>query len=748
MDLRSLLKVVAYGSIFAVPFVVLVVSESLFFPFITGKNFAFRILVEIALSAWVLLALLDKTYRPRFSYIALGGAALLAVMFVANILGEYPPKSFWSNFERMDGYVTLVHFYLYFMLLGTLLSTEKLWNRFFNATLVAALLVSFYGFAQLSGNIDITQGGWRINSTLGNASYMAIYMLFHVFISLWMLCASSNRYLRVGYGALALLFAYLLFTTATRGTMLGLLGGGLLGLAYIAMFSKGAVYARRVAISGLILLVLFVGAFVAFRNADFVQNNPVLERFANIAMAKDDARFIIWGLAWQGIKERPVLGWGQENFSYVFNKYYDPRLYNAEQWYDRVHNIALDWLIAGGILGALCYFSILAAAVYYVFIRPLRLRFLCSLSEDELKTETGFTTMEQGLLIGILAAYVFHNLFVFDSLVSYIFFAVLLALMHSRVAREMPSLATYRMDENVVTAMAAPLTAAILVAVIYFLNVPAILASKDVIDALKQGGRPEPMYAELQSSIDRGAPFGRQEAVEQMAQNAIQFAINDKIAGVTKQKIFSQVELEYLSLIKDKPGDARLHILFGSYYRFAGKPAKALQQFEIAKELSPRKQTVFYAIGFTYMQIGDHENALPNFKTAYELEPSSPTSRINYAVAALYAGNKEIFQEFINTEDLQSDRPLRVAFVNDDLAVQAVYEMKDYPLLIYMLSERMSLRPDDVNTRVNLAIAYYETGNTTRAVEILNQAVKDIPSFKKQGQEIIADMLSGKLETR
>ena len=43
----------------SVLFVPLFISRSLFFPFITGKNFAFRIIVEIIFGLWIWLALRD-----------------------------------------------------------------------------------------------------------------------------------------------------------------------------------------------------------------------------------------------------------------------------------------------------------------------------------------------------------------------------------------------------------------------------------------------------------------------------------------------------------------------------------------------------------------------------------------------------------------------------------------------------------------------------------------------------------------
>ena len=77
--MKDLLKGVMYVSLFAVVLLPWYVENEWFFPFITGKNFYFRILVEIAFASWVLLALYDKQYRPRFSWI-LGGMSALVVV--------------------------------------------------------------------------------------------------------------------------------------------------------------------------------------------------------------------------------------------------------------------------------------------------------------------------------------------------------------------------------------------------------------------------------------------------------------------------------------------------------------------------------------------------------------------------------------------------------------------------------------------------------------------------------------------
>src|SRR5690606_3277645 len=100
---------------------------------------------------------------------------------------------------------------------------------------------------------------------------------------------------------------------------------------------------------------------------------------------------------------------------------------------------------------------------------------------------------EQALLLGLLAAYMFHNLFVFDNLGSWIFYAVVLALVHSRVAREWEGLSSINMDTW--QKVAVPTMMIVLSVVIYFVNVPSMLAAGDIIDAYRTSSPTERLEA-------------------------------------------------------------------------------------------------------------------------------------------------------------------------------------------------------------------------------------------------------------
>src|SRR3989344_2000687 len=96
---KNIARWVALGALFLLPLAPLVVANSYFFPFITGKAFYLRILIEIAFFAWVVLALLDTNYRPRFSWIGASVVGFVLWMFVADIFALNVSKAFWSNFE-------------------------------------------------------------------------------------------------------------------------------------------------------------------------------------------------------------------------------------------------------------------------------------------------------------------------------------------------------------------------------------------------------------------------------------------------------------------------------------------------------------------------------------------------------------------------------------------------------------------------------------------------------------------------
>ncbi|MDC1205235.1 O-antigen ligase family protein [Candidatus Pacebacteria bacterium] len=722
--MKDFLKGIVYVGLFAIPLIPLIVTDSMFFPFITGKNFTFRIIVEVVFGAWVLLALLDKMYRPRFSWIWAGTSAFLLVMFFANLFGEYSLKSFWSNFERMDGYVTLVHFYLLFVVLGSTFKDKKIWTYFLYTSIAAASYVAFDGLQQYIDKV----GAWRIDSTLGNAAYMAVYMFFHAFFSVWLFMQSKQWWLRSLNALLFALFTYLLLLTATRGTFIGLVGGlGLAGL-YLAIFSKAHPFIRKVALGSLVVLALSVGTIFAFKDSEFIAKNPALTRIASISLEKDLAlRFDIWGMAFEGFKERPILGWGQGNFNYIFNEKYNPDLYFAESWYDRAHDIVFDWLVAGGILGLLTYMSIFMALLYYLFWRPL-------FKHNENNDDDYFTVPERAILIGMIAGYFVHNLVVFDNIVSYIFFATVLALIHARVGEEVPKISAFEIDSRIVTNIVAPVMLVCIGTVVYFVNIPGMQASGDIIGALTADTIPQRLEL-MDRAISRDS-FAYQEIVEQLAQQAIQINASPNIPPEQKKPFINRAELELLELEKRKPGDARVQVFIAGFYRSMGTLDKSKTHIDKARGLSPTKQAIILEQGILAYQTQDFESMHSYFKEAFDLQQNYNLARIFYVVSLMYVGQPEKVEEIITEEHFE-------AFAMNDFALQTADQFGQRDLLVRMFDVRINNQPENPQYRTSKAFLLYQAQDVDGAITVLQEGVDTIPSFAEKGNCYIENLKVG-----
>ena len=69
MHPNTILRYCIYIGLFAVPFIFFLVPDSLLFPFISGKAFIFRAIVQVVLGLYLVLILRDKDYSPKSSLI-------------------------------------------------------------------------------------------------------------------------------------------------------------------------------------------------------------------------------------------------------------------------------------------------------------------------------------------------------------------------------------------------------------------------------------------------------------------------------------------------------------------------------------------------------------------------------------------------------------------------------------------------------------------------------------------------------
>lgn len=715
--IKDSLKWIIVGGIFAIPFIPFIVSKTLLFPFITGKGFTFRILVEIIFFLWVLLACADSQYRPNWNLITKSLLVFVGVVFLADLMSKFPYKSFWSNYERMEGFVTIIHVAMYYFVLDGMFKTEIWWKRFWNTNLIVSVLISFYGILQLAKVITINQGGVRLDATFGNASYLAIYMVFGLFISLILLYKEQNNLLKWAYGATCVLQSIILYYTATRGAILGFIGGIILAAILVAWKERNqdgtSKLARKIALWLLAIVVGVVLLFISVRNTSFVQNSPVLSRFATLSVSEIETqgRYYVWPMALKGVAEKPLLGWGQESFNYVFNKFYNPAMYGQEQWFDRTHDIFLDWLINAGVIGLLSYISLYVALLYYIW------------------KKSNFSIEEKSLLTGLVAAYIFHNIFVFDNLISYIMFMGVLAWVSANsqtkangtVSATAPA---KQFSTETINYLVAPLALILMVCSVYFVNIPAIQAS----GALIQGIQPQPdiktNLTNLNKAIEYNS-FGGDEILEQLVSLTLQVISSQGVANDVKQSFFTLTQDQIVKKLERTPEDARYLLLGGSFFNRVGQYDVAIPYLTDAVKYSPGKQTMYFELGSSYVGKQDFKKAFELFEQGYNLEKSNPDAQLVYAIGAMYAGKGDVVQEMF--AKIGQDK-----VISDDRILQTFVNLKDYNNAIGILSLRLQKDPTNYTVELNLASLYATAGQKGKAIQILQDVATKNPSLKAQ----------------
>jgi hypothetical protein len=781
MTLTSFLKSIIYFTLAIIPALAWYVSESTFFPFITGKNFAFRTIIEISFIAWVILATYDASYRPKKSLVFYSYSAFLAVLFIANLFGDNPYLSFFGNYERMEGWFTHLHLFAYFTILYSVYKVEKDWIGVLGWFMVASIAVASQALLQLFGQKDFflirvlgdtgnkiaaflnipypTSMGnaLRLDSTLGNSEYYGVYTLLFIFISL-MLAVKMNKWsiknsgtnkrgeilsfimvfvsafvvlserillvianiisvnapmlaeyiallsqflwyvgvlmlIYFGYNFVkklsegvissvplalfAILNVILLAFTQQRGSYLGLIVAVLVSILVFVLSEESRKKYKKLTkyiIIALSTIVLIVTCLVIFKDSAIVKNSVIAQRISTIKLtniivhpidsyekianesvyypelvshfgeATIVSRFLNMKMSVDGVNDNLkefLLGHGQENYIKVFSENFDPRMYAQESWFDRAHNVFMDWLVAGGLLGLLAYLALYLTPTYMMWIG---------------RGSKNISLADKVLLTGALAGYFVHNIFVFDSLTSYIIFVAILAYVAS-VTRVHENSTKVKEVNKVLKYFI--ILVGILISIYLFLYTVLfpLMTNLDIISALKNSPT---SYSNLTSStnanikyftsaINRNS-FGKLEANEQMLQKVSNLANLDLSQMKAEDRIVAEKAINDFKLFAGNSFEnqiasnatARNTSFYGMYLRIIGDYNKSIFMLEKANLMSPNKQAISIEYAKILAGTGNIEQALEVAKKAYDSEPSFETAKSTYETLINLAESQKV----------------------------------------------------------------------------------------------------------
>jgi O-antigen ligase len=411
--LRTIVMIGVYGGLL----MPLVFVPKVIFPFVFSKLIYLQILIGLTFPAYLVLAWIEPKYRPKWIPLTAAITAYFAALGLSVVFAVDVSRAWWGNQERMNGLFTLLHFFAWYLMASSLLKTWEQWKRFLIYEVCLSAFMATVAILQKPfPKLLMFPAGDRVGGLLDNPIYMAAYQIFNLFFIalLWLKGVSkSTKVWLVGFAILDIV-AFLL--AQSRGALVGL-GAGIVVFAIVyALFTKNK-KAKITILGSTLALFLCYGVLFALRNTNFVMHTP-LERLTNFQTTVD-TRFIAWKIAWEGFLERPLTGWGLDDFHILFNLKYNPSSLQFgyyETWFDRSHNTVMDALSMTGIFGALTFFG-LYVALFYSTVKAFRKKWI------DLPT--------MSIFFALPVAYFVQNLFVFDQpagfTMSFLMFALIAA---------------------------------------------------------------------------------------------------------------------------------------------------------------------------------------------------------------------------------------------------------------------------------------------------------------------------------
>jgi len=714
-----------------------------FFPPDWGKVMVFRIILSgllIVLFFQILIAqrlsLSYIKYVFRHSLIFWLLLSLVALSFLATVFSVDTQQSLWGNPVRAGGFVNFL-LYIIFAFFAFLIIRNKDWQRIWDGAFFVGILVALVALFQWFGifsNILLTDR-ITITSTLGGPSPLGVYLLLLLFPALSLAFQERARIKRLYYIFSVVFFSVGILLTSSQAAYLGLI----LGIAYFLFFYPQTI--RKIRIAAVTAAFILLSSIFFLSLSGYQSNtNPLLQAATNWEI--DQSRISAWKVSLEALKERPLLGYGPENFQIGFDKYYDPALPELNKqpfgsvstWWDRAHNIFLDVAVSTGIPAALVYTALFAALLWS--LQQLKKR----------KPELAVTAHGmQAAFLGYLTA----NFFGFDSFPTYLIAFLLIGYTLHLVLQHTPSpdtANTLGKHSPGKIAIFGLLTVLLLVFVWQFTIQPLFINAK--INNAE--------YTAFQRQCDKSI-----EIMEETLQQKSYLDAYLRRSYVTilrqcqqskPQRQYEFIQREY-ELLKESAALQPLHtrtwiflaalshaLLEGQQSGLVSLSEKEIGQLKTEhalyiqniQELSPRREDLFIEQAKMHLLAKKYQKAKDTILLCTEANSKISTCRWLLGRAEISLGNVKEGEKAIQLALQAEEDPQELTPTALLQLAQAYIIAKDYPKVVKQYELLVELAPDEPQYLALLATSYREAGEYGKARQTALSILELNPSLQAE----------------
>ena len=667
-----LLYLVGAAYVFAALLTPLIVIPSKFiFPFIFPKVIFLRVVVTIAAACIGIILIWNKQLRYKPTLIHAAVLFYILALGLSSYFGVDPHRSFWGGHERMLGLISIMHYALFFFLLGSAvrgwkgerLSDFKMfgWCSLWWAFIIISIAISIVGLAQRFGDgVLFNQGGGRVFSTLGNFIYLGNFMAISMIIAIMLFLIERKRFKKLLLIVVAALSGLLLIYSGSRGALLGLIAG--LFITGVIAILKEKSQIRKIAIKIIATIAILSGILWLTPANKILLKIPGASRLADIT-SDSGPRIAAWKASVAAWKEKPLFGWGHENFYAAFNKHLIPEsLTNSyyESWFDNAHNVIFNTLATGGVIGILGYFGLYVAALIMLWRRK----------SDDPKQK-----------IKIYAAYAllltdfFSKMFVFDTPISFITLFLTLAFIHEITRTKKVYSETAPAVDGKKLGISIALISVIALSFIFEINIKPSqtnAATLKILAALHQQGPRNakqlirasyefetPHIADIRLDIGRKVherlPFWKQKFPKGELKEVVELTLKGLNEAYSKQpnelhialieldlasfllpdpKWETFIDERFTQIINRSPNRQQLYIIAANIYAKNGKTEKALSLINEAVRINEDVGRVWWERGKLHFNSGDKEQGWDDMYEGIIVRQFVPTNILDLELAS------------------------------------------------------------------------------------------------------------------
>ena len=727
---QKILQIVFFISLFSP----LIVDRRLFFPYVTTSALFFRMVVELLFVLWIIFVMLYPKYRPRFNLLISAIGVYLLALLASVIFGQVTYLSFWGDAERMMGFFGILHFFALFLVGTSIFRDKKDLKNLIKIFTISSLLVALYAILQRLGLTSIKPSEMRVVATVGNAGVLAAYMIFGFFFSIYLTLTEEIKWQKILCGVATAIFLLVIFLTGTRGAYLGVGIGFLFSVLFIIK-NIGQKKVKNIVLSGLAAILIIYLALFSLQSKSFVKDNVYLYRITHFSIndATLQMRFMAWEWGLKGFLDKPIIGYGLENYVEPFNKYFEARYYDISAsipYFDRAHNIIIELLSTTGAVGFVSYLLLLGAIFY------------CLLKKYKQENDNIYF----GVFVGLLIAYFVQNLFIFDILPAMIGFMIFLVMVNNNYSAEK----TFSDRSSVKTYFVVPVALVLVYGLFYsyqnFIITPYKALKDNVIGQVtmpsmyNKGGELLRRSVSYQTVLDL-------DLRSSTANTILNYYRNGGSSEQTEEDLIYAASL-YEENLKIIPNDAYYNYKAAEILDYAfsvNLNEDLLPKFrgyiDKAISVSPNRARLYYLLVDNLFMSGQIEEAVTTAEYAVSLNDNFGESHWELA-KAYYSAQQfdKAKQEFIKTVDL--GYKLSDSSFERFVTLFEILENTDNQIQFYELVVKNGT--DNYLFYSTLATLYYQKGEFEKAIDVARISAEMNPDTKSQ-VDIFIQTVEGKI---